>query len=165
MQHRDRAINIDAGLSSDTIPLVSYLQINRSFKNFIHSCLIYAHHDDEKKDDDSAHNGVQRAFLEKYSNCFLQDLPKKLPPVQPKDQQIDIILGNSPPNIPACRLIMPQQEEIRKQVNDLLDQGLIQPNSSPYCLPAILSMKKDGSFHLCVNYRALNKITSKTGSL
>ena len=56
---------------------------------------------------------------------------------------------------------MPQQEEIRKQVNDLLDRGLIQPSSSPYCSLAILSMKKDNSFRMCVDYRALNKITIK----
>ena len=108
-----------------------------------------------------SHSSIQRAFLEKYSSCFLEDLPKKLRPIRPKDQRIDITPSNSPPNILPYRLTMPQQEEIRKQVNDLLDRGLIQPNSSPYCSLAIHSIKKDGSFRMCVNYRALNKITIK----
>ena len=68
------------------------------------------------------HRGL---FLEKYSSSFLEDLPKKLPPMRPKDQKIDIIPGNSPPNIPPYMLTMSQQEEICKQVNDLLERVLI----------------------------------------
>ena len=79
VQHKGQTINIDVGLSGDTISLVSYLQINWSFKDCVHSCLIYARHDDKKKHDVSAHSGIQRAFLEKYSSSFLEDLPKKLP--------------------------------------------------------------------------------------
>lgn len=43
----------------------------------------------------------------------------------------------------------------------MLDQGVIQPSSSPYASPVVLVGKKDGSWRLCVDYRDLNKLTVK----
>ena len=47
------------------------------------------------------------------------------------------------------------------QVNELLDKGMIHPNSSPYWSSVLLVQKKDGSYHMCVDYCALNKNTIK----
>ena len=47
------------------------------------------------------------------------------------------------------------------QVNDLLEKGMIQPSSSPFCSHVLLVQKKDGSYRMCVDYCALNKITKK----
>ncbi|MCO5612108.1 hypothetical protein L7F22_066370 [Adiantum nelumboides] len=88
-------------------------------------------------------------------------LPDRLPPERPEDHRIDLIPGSSPPNQPPYRVSLSQQEEIMKQVTELLEKGLIRPSSSPYCSPVLLVQKKDGTFRMCVDYRSLNKITIK----
>lgn len=47
------------------------------------------------------------------------------------------------------------------QVNELLEKGLIQPSSSPYCLSVSLVQKKDGSWRMCIDSRAIDKNTIK----
>ena len=43
----------------------------------------------------------------------------------------------------------------------LIDHGFIRPSKSPYGSPVLFVKKKDGSLRMCIDYRALNKITIK----
>lgn len=54
-----------------------------------------------------------------------------------------------------------QREEVEKQIQDMLDRGIIKPSASPWSSPVVLVSKKDGSKRFCVDYRALNKHTVK----
>ena len=51
-------------------------------------------------------------------------------------------------------------EEIRRQVQEMLQNDLIEESCSAWSAPVILVKKKDGSARFVVDYRALNKITS-----
>ena len=42
-----------------------------------------------------------------------------------------------------------------------MEHGFIRPSKSPYGAPVLFVKKKDGSLRMCIDYRALNKITVK----
>ena len=105
----------------------------------------------------------QQADLEKnvseYDILFQE--PKGLPPK--KEIVHDIILQQDAPlpNIGMYRLSALENVEIKKQVQELLEKGFIRPSTSPFGSPIVLVRKKDGSWRMCIYYRALNKITIK----
>jgi len=47
------------------------------------------------------------------------------------------------------------------QVNELVEKWMVQPSSSPFCSPVLIVQKKEGSYCMCVAYKALNKNTIK----
>ena len=52
-------------------------------------------------------------------------------------------------------------EELRKQLDELLEKGFIHPSVSPWGAPVLLVKKKYGSRRMCVDYRELNVVTIK----
>ena len=50
-------------------------------------------------------------------------------------------------------------EELRGEVDTMLEMGVVRPSTSPYASPIVMVKKKDGSNILCVDFRKLNKIT------
>ena len=70
--------------------------------------------------------------------------------------------GNSTPirQYPR-RLPFHYRGEVEKQVKDMLQQGVVQPSTSPWASPVVLVKKKDGSYRFCVDYRKLNLVTEQ----
>ncbi|KAM0999125.1 hypothetical protein FF1_005867 [Malus domestica] len=90
-----------------------------------------------------------------------KELPKKLPPRREVDHAIELEPGAKLPSKLPYRISPPELEELRKQLNELLNAGYIQPSKSSYGAPVLFQRKKEGSLRLCIDYRALNKITIK----
>lgn len=59
------------------------------------------------------------------------------------------------------RLAPRELEELRTQLDELLEKGFIRPSVSPWGAPVLFVKKKDGSLRLCIDYRQLNKVTVK----
>lgn len=71
------------------------------------------------------------------------------------------LLSDSPVVYRPYRLSLYERELVKKKVEDLLTSGVIRESESAYASPTVLIPKKNGDVRMCVDYRALNKLTVK----
>uniref|UniRef100_A0A2N9EJL2 Integrase catalytic domain-containing protein n=1 Tax=Fagus sylvatica TaxID=28930 RepID=A0A2N9EJL2_FAGSY len=98
-------------------------------------------------------------FLKEFSDVVPEEIPHSLPHMKDMRHCIDLVLGSMLPNKPAYRLNPKEHEELQRQVEELIEKGLVRESMSPCAVPALLVPKKDGSWHMCIDSRAVNKIT------
>jgi len=98
-------------------------------------------------------------LLQEYEDIFPAEIPPGLPPMRGIEHQIDLIPGATLPNRAAYRTNPEETKEIQRQVQDLLDRGYVRESLSPCAVPVLLVPKKDGSWRMCVDCRAINNIT------
>lgn len=48
---------------------------------------------------------------------------------------------------------------VNVEVDKMLQEGIIEPSSSPWSSPIVMVRKKDGSYRFCVDYRKVNSVT------
>jgi len=54
-----------------------------------------------------------------------------------------------------------EHAELKRQVDELLDNRFIRESLSPCVVPTILTPKKDGTWRMCVDNHVINKVTVK----
>ncbi|XP_073224838.1 uncharacterized protein [Cicer arietinum] len=96
-------------------------------------------------------------LVAKYSKVFAE--PQELPPKRRQDHAIHLKEGAGAVNVHPYRYPYHHKNEIENQIRELLLSGVIRPSQSAFSSPVILVKKKDGSWRMCVDYRALNKVT------
>jgi hypothetical protein len=90
-------------------------------------------------------------LLENFVDIVVDELPHSLPPIKSISHHIDLTPGTSLPNKEAYRLTPRENEEVKNQVQELLDKGLVREILSPCAMPTVLSPKKDGGWRMCTN--------------
>ena len=105
--------------------------------------------------------------LESLINDFADIFSEKLPVnmqhsiVDEPGNTIPLAPGSKPTFRKPFRMSPAELEELRRQVAEFLAQGLIEPSSSPFGAPVFFIKKKTGDLRCCIDYRLLNKITTR----
>ena len=101
------------------------------------------------------------SLLQEFEDVFPEEIPNGLPPIRGIEHQIDFVPGATIPNRPAYRSNPEETKELQKQVGELMEKGYVRDSLSPCAVPVILVPKKDGTWRMCVDCRAINNITVK----
>lgn len=104
------------------------------------------------------HPAVQ-PLLSEFSDLFQE--PTELPPSRACDHEIPLVLEAQPVFIRPYRYPPKLKNEIERQVHEMLQQGLIRPNTSSFS-SLVLLVKKDSSYCFCMDFRHLNALTQKS---
>ena len=89
-----------------------------------------------------------------------QEVPG-LPPDREIEFTIELVPGTTPISKTPYRMAPAELTELKTQLQELLDKGLIQPSVSPWGIPVLFVKKKDGNMRLSIDYQEINKVTIK----
>ena len=95
-------------------------------------------------------------LLKEFPDIVSDNVLDGLPPVQKISHHMYLIPRAIFPNKAAHRMSPSKSEEMNRQVNELLQKGLIQESLSPCVVPKILAPKKNGEWRMCKNSQAIN---------
>ena len=123
----------------------------------MHICLLYPINKEQELK--QAEPPKLKPLLAEFKDVFGE--PHGLPPRRACDHTIPLMPGAQPVNIRAYRHKPELKSEIERQVQELLQSGVIQRSQSSFSSPVILVKKKDGTWRFCSDYRRLNDITIK----
>ncbi|WVZ64299.1 hypothetical protein U9M48_013839 [Paspalum notatum var. saurae] len=96
-----------------------------------------------------------------YPDVFPDELPG-MPPDRDIEFLIELLPGTAPIAMRQYRMAPVEQDEVKNNIDELLAKGFIRRSSSPWSFPVLLVEKKNTDVKsMCVDYRALNKVTIK----
>ena len=95
-----------------------------------------------------------------YKDVFSDELPR-LPPYRDVDFFIKLYLGTSPISMTLHRMAPTELQELKVQLQELLDRGFIRLSTSPWGDLVLFTKKKEKPLRLCIDYWLLYKATIK----
>ena len=103
-------------------------------------------------------NGEQRnevvEVLRRYEEIFTE-IPGKAGVIE---HNIDLT-DDRPNRCKPYPLPHAKRGEIREEIKNMMNTGIVRESSSPYASPLVVVKKKDGSNRMCVDYRELSLVT------
>ena len=94
--------------------------------------------------------GLPRLVCE-YEHVFSDEL-SGLPPYGDVDFTIELHPGILPISMILHRMELAELQELKVQLQELLDRGFIRQSTSPWGAPVLFSKKKDKTLRLCIDY-------------
>ena len=92
---------------------------------------------------------------------FFPDEISGLPPKRDIDFTIELVPGATPMSKTPYIMSAPEMLELKMQLQELLEKKYIMLSVSLWGAPVLFVKKKDGTLWLCIDYRQLNKVTTK----
>jgi transposase InsO family protein len=71
------------------------------------------------------------------------------------------LTSNAPIYYRPYRLSHSERNQVKEVVDELMRSDIVEDSSSPFASPVLLVKKKTGDVRLCIDYRAVNKVTVK----
>lgn len=102
---------------------------------------------------------ILTALLAAFQDIFTE--PIGLPPPRRHDHRLHLLSGTAPVVVRPYRYPQLLKDEIEKQCDAMLAQGIIRASTSAFSSPVLLVRKQDKSWRFCVDFRALNELTVK----
>ena len=104
--------------------------------------------------------GLPRVVCESVDVFFFfpDELPG-LPPQRVVDFSIELHPGTSTISMTPHRMALVELQELRVQLQELLDKGFIRPSTSPWGASVLVAKKRGKTLRLCIDYRQLNRVT------
>ena len=149
-------------VTASPIQLCSIQQIKKIIRRNNAECIILASVEASNLTSQATTiNPETQYLLSEFRDVFPPQLPHQLPPRRDVDHRIELT-QTSPPTLRSVYRMSPVElDELKKQLDELVAAGFIQPSKSPFGAPVLFVKKKDGSMRMCVDYRDLNRITVK----
>jgi len=149
----------DKGKGKMIVSLISHDQIEKSLNEGF-TCYALVTREPELNIEVSIPGHIT-PILEEFSEIFPKDMPYEFPPMRDIQHAIDLVPGATVPNLPHYRINPVENAMLQRQIEELLNKGFIKESLSPCAVPALLASKKDGTWCMSVDSRAINKITVK----